>query len=61
MKYSREFSPVDGHIYSFFPSVMRLWNQLPTEVKSCNVDSSKININNIDIASLKSKAYPHKY
>ena len=62
LTYSREFSPVDGHIYSFFPSVTRLWNQLPTEVKSCNdVDSSKININNIDIASLKSKAYPHKY
>ena len=62
LTYSREFSPVDGHIYSFFPSVTRLWNQLPTEVKSCNdVDSFKININNIDIASLKSKAYPHKY
>ena len=33
--YCRKFSPVNGHFYSFFPSTIALWNQLPAQVKGC--------------------------
>ena len=33
--YQKEFSSVDGHLYSFYPSVTRLWNNLPAEVRNC--------------------------
>ena len=56
--YAREFSPVDGHIYSFFPSTCRLWNTLPAEVKVCNdIHTFTKYLNDLDIADLKSKAF----
>ena len=46
----REFSSVDGHIHSFYPSVTRLWNNLPVDLKNCDkgdIFASKIKMINI--------------
>ena len=29
-------SSVDSHLHSFFPSTIRLWNNLPQHIKDCN-------------------------
>ena len=34
------FSSVDSHLYSFFPSTIRLWNSLPTSIKSSKTVSA---------------------
>ena len=34
-KYQREYSNIDGHIHSFYPSVTRLWNNLPVDSRNC--------------------------
>ena len=31
--YEREFSKIDSHIYSFYPSATRLWNLLPADIR----------------------------
>ena len=41
-------SSVDGHKYSFFPSTIRLWNSLPSNIKCTNsVTAFKSSLNNI--------------
>ena len=35
--YQREFSSIDSHIASFYPSSTRLWNNLPLDVRLCNI------------------------
>ena len=48
--YQREFSSVDGHIHSFYPSAARLWNNLPVDLRNCDkgdVFASKIKMINI--------------
>ena len=41
--YQREFSSIDGHIYSFYPSTARLWNNLPLDLRLCNKSDSFAN------------------
>ena len=48
--YQREFSQIDGHIYSFFPSASRLWNNLPVELRTC--DKSDVFVNKIQSVNL---------
>jgi hypothetical protein len=31
--YKREFSKIDCHIHSFYPSATRLWNSLPSDIR----------------------------
>ena len=48
--YQREFSSVDGHIHSFYPSATRLWNNLPVDLRNCDkgdIFASKIKLINI--------------
>ena len=33
--YQREFSDIDSHIHSFYPSTSRLWNNLPLNLRIC--------------------------
>ena len=43
-------SSVDSHLHSFFPSSIRLWNNLPQHIKACDsVASFKHHINSISI------------
>ena len=52
--YSRKFSPVNGHFYSFFPSTIALWNQLPAQVRGCeDIITFKKELDNIHLTSFK--------
>ena len=43
-------SSVNGHLYSFYPSTIRLWNSLPLEFKtSPTLEKFKTNLNSISI------------
>ena len=35
IKYHREFSKINGHIYSFFPHTSHLWSNLPSDTRTC--------------------------
>ena len=41
-------SSVDSHLHSFFPSTIRLWNNLPQQIKACD-----------SVASFRSKLQMH--
>ena len=58
--YFRPYSSIDGHINSFFPSVVRVWNNLPAEVKTCNdIEYFKNSVkSNLDIAGMKKRPLP---
>ena len=48
--YAIPTSNVDSHLYSFYPSTIRLWNSLPADTKlSKNVDAFKACINGITV------------
>lgn len=52
--YFREFSPVNGHFHSFFPSSIMLWNQLPARARGCeDINIFKKEIRDIHLTSLK--------
>ena len=52
--YQREFSAIDGHIYSFYPSTARLWNNLPLDFRSCNKSDSFANkLKTINLSDLR--------
>ena len=52
--YQKEFSSVDGHLYSFYPSVTRLWNNLPTEVRNCGkLEQFSNNLQKINLTELR--------
>ena len=42
--YAVPVSIVDSHLYSFYPSTIRLWNRLPVDLQECD-----------DTANFKSK------
>ena len=51
-------SSVNGHLYSFYPSTIRLWNSLPQNCKSSpTLDVFKSNVNNIKVKT----CYPTQY
>ena len=53
-QYTREFSKIDAHRNSFFPSVTRLYNKLPLEVRLCqDADKFADMISKIDLVALK--------
>ena len=53
-QYTREFSKIDAHRNSFFPSVTRLYNKLPLEVRLCqDADKFADMIAKIDLVALK--------
>ena len=52
--YQKEFSNVEAHRSSFYPSTTRLWNKLPVELKTCdNMDFFTNKIKNINISELR--------
>ena len=54
LTYHRDFSRIDGHIYSFYPHTSLLWNHLPPEIRSVtDVDVFSDMIKSIDLTSLK--------
>ena len=54
LSYQKEISRVDTYKYSFYPSTTRLWNQLPTNVKSCTkIDHFCKEIKSINITELR--------
>ena len=56
--YERDFSPVDAHRFSFYPSTTNLWNHLPTDVKCCeNVDLFATKLKTVNLTALKAKIY----
>ena len=52
--YEREFSKIDCHIHSFYPSASQLWNLLPSDTRLTE-DISKFsdNIKKIALTSLR--------
>ena len=55
-QYQRHFSNVDSHIFSFYPHVTNLWNQLPSDLKtSQDIDYFKSKVCNIDLITMKQK------
>ena len=48
--YQKEFSKIDGHIHSFYPSVTRLWNNLPVDVRIC--DKLELFVNKLEKINL---------
>ena len=57
--YEREFSKIDCHIHSFYPSASRLWNLLPADTRQ-TVDISKFS-NSIKKTSLTNLKNSCKY
>ena len=56
IKYHREFSKINGHIYSFFPHTSHLWSNLPSDIRTCkNIDHFSSAVNSMDLTSLKKK------
>ena len=52
--YQKEFSNVDGHIYSFYPSTTRLWNNLPPDLRNCdNYDLFTNKIQSVNLCDLR--------
>ena len=53
-QYSREFSKIDAHRNSFFPSVTRLYKKLPLEIRLCQ-DMEKFSdlVSKIDLVALR--------
>ena len=52
--YMREFSGIDGHRFSFFPDTLNIWNNLPSNIRTCediNLYSTKIQ--EINLTSLR--------
>ena len=50
--YAIPTSVVDSHLYSFYPSTIRLWNSLPVAAKnSLNADIFKSHLDKITIKS----------
>ena len=53
-QYTKEFSKIDAHRNSFYPSVTRLYNKLPLEIRSCqDADKFADMISKIDLVALK--------
>ena len=61
--YFRSYSSIDGHINSFFPTAVRVWNRLPAEAKTCNdMEHFKNTVkSNLDIAGMKKEAFATCY
>ena len=56
LTYHRDFSRIDGHIYSFYPHTSLLWNHLPPETKSLtDIDVFSDMIKTINLTSLKNQ------
>ena len=54
--YHREFSKIDSHLYSFYPRTSLLWNQLPSEVRTCeDIDRFTTMVNSLDLTDLKNR------
>lgn len=53
-QFSREFSKIDAHRNSFFPSITRLYNKLPLEIRLCQ-DMEKFSdlVSKIDLVALR--------
>ena len=54
--YERDFSPVDAHRFSFYPSTTNLWNHLPTDAKCCeDINLFTTELQKINLTALKSR------
>ena len=52
--YTREFSKIDSHRNSFFPSTTRLYNNLPLECRLCtDMDKFAQMLSRIDLVGLR--------
>ena len=57
--YQREFSAIDGHIHSFYPSTTRLWNNLPLDLRLCNKSDKFVNkLKTINLTELRRSLRP---
>ena len=57
--YFREFSGIKSNINSFFPSTIRLWNNLPSDIKSCDeIDSFVDKLRDINLSELRANLRP---
>ena len=54
--YFRPFSPVNGHFHSFFHQTPQLWNNLPSDLRSCdNFDVFSTRIKSINLVQMKQR------
>ena len=60
--YSRTFSTVDSHKFSFYQSTIALWNLLPAEIKLCeDADLFTSKIKSINLTSLKNQTCKYNF
>ena len=59
LTYHREFSKIDSYTFSFYPRTSQIWNNLPSELKSCrNIDKFSAAVSTIDHEQILSGTIP---
>ena len=54
LAYNRPNSAIDGHLFSFFPSAIKIWNHLPVTLKSCeDIEMFSNAIKEISLSKIK--------
>ena len=54
--YQREFSKIDGHIYSFYPHTSLIWNHIPSEIRTCDkIEHFSSSICKLNLTEIKEK------
>ena len=57
--YFREFSSINSNIHSFFPSTIRLWNNLPSDIRLCDEIDTFINkLKNVNLTEIRANFRP---
>ena len=52
--FARNFSPVNGHFYSYYPQTTQLWNHLPLETRSCSdIDTFSVKIRELNLVNVR--------
>ena len=56
--FARNYSPVNGHFYSFFPQTTQLWNHLPLDTRSCeDIDIFVSKIKDLNLVNVRSNLH----
>ena len=59
-EFFRPFSPIDGHISSFFHQTLLLWNSLPADARTCTtIEEFSTKLKNLSLVPFKSKLVPN--
>ena len=57
--YFREFSGINSNIHSFFPSTIRLWNNLPQDIRLCDEIDTFINkLKDVNLTEIRANFRP---